>query len=426
MIDFGLLPPEVNSGRMYAGPGAAPMLSAATAWGELAAELGAAASGYGSVITEVSASRWVGPSSTSMVAAVMPYVGWLHAVAALAEQTAGQAMAAVAAYEAAHAMTVPPPVILANRVLLAALVATNFFGQNSAAIAATEAHYMQMWAQDATAMYVYSASSAAAAELKPFTSAPETTNANGTVDQTLQVTQSTATQAASTTQSVATQLSTSSTGTQMVHNLATAVSVGSNSSSGSELPWPFSLLPTPANNWLGLVPANYTTVFKQLLQQYFTVGMTNTAWSIAQQLTFGQGTTAGSGGAWYATPEFAHAGFGNGGIAASAGHAVRVGKLSVPHNWSAPAEERPEELEEFEEIEEIELLEEFPPGWPIASTQHAAAPLAQVSTTHAAATVGSNEVLGGVPTRFGGRPTAGFVHKYGWRYSVVARPPAGG
>ena len=38
-MDFGALPPEINSGRMYAGPGAGSMLAAAAAWDGLAAEL---------------------------------------------------------------------------------------------------------------------------------------------------------------------------------------------------------------------------------------------------------------------------------------------------------------------------------------------------------------------------------------------------
>ncbi|MCV7394002.1 PPE domain-containing protein, partial [Mycobacterium paraseoulense] len=40
MFDFGALPPEINSGRMYAGPGSGPMMVAAAAWDVLAAELG--------------------------------------------------------------------------------------------------------------------------------------------------------------------------------------------------------------------------------------------------------------------------------------------------------------------------------------------------------------------------------------------------
>jgi PPE-repeat protein len=88
-------------------------------------------------------------------------------------------MASAAAFEAARAATVPPPVIVANRAQLAALVASNFLGQNTPAILATEAHYLQMWAQDALAMVGYSTSSASAAALSPMTPAPQTTNPAG-------------------------------------------------------------------------------------------------------------------------------------------------------------------------------------------------------------------------------------------------------
>src|SRR6201996_5937534 len=148
-MDFAALPPEINSGRMYAGAGPGPMLAAAAAWDGLADDLTSAASSYQSVVDGLSGS-WRGPSSTSMAAAVAPYVAWMNATAAQAEETATQARAAVATYEAAFAATVPPPVIVANRTLLMALIATNILGQNTPAIAATEAHYMQMWAQDAT------------------------------------------------------------------------------------------------------------------------------------------------------------------------------------------------------------------------------------------------------------------------------------
>src|ERR1700747_549237 len=104
---------------MYAGPGSESMMVAATAWDELAAELGTAASSYNSVITELTSSPWVGPSSTAMMSAVVPYVSWLNTAAAQAEESASQARAAAGAFEAAFAMTVPPPVIVANRVLLA-------------------------------------------------------------------------------------------------------------------------------------------------------------------------------------------------------------------------------------------------------------------------------------------------------------------
>ena len=172
-MDFGALPPEINSAKMYFGPGSGPMLAASAAWDGLAAQLHSAAASYSSVISELEGS-WTGPSAASMAAAAAPYAAWMTGTATQAEQAATQATAAAGAYEAAFAMTVPPPVIAANRSLLAALVATNFLGQNTPAIAATEVHYGEMWAQDAAAMYGYAGSSASASTLTPFT--PPRTN----------------------------------------------------------------------------------------------------------------------------------------------------------------------------------------------------------------------------------------------------------
>jgi PPE-repeat protein len=182
-MDYAVLPPEVNSARIYTGPGSGPMLAAASAWEALAAELHSTATSYQSAIGELTAGPWLGPAATAMVAAVTPYVSWMTTAAEQAEQTATQAMMAAAAYEAAFAATVPPPVIAANRSLLATLVATNFFGQNTSAIAATEAQYGEMWAQDAGAMQTYATTAAAATRLEPFESAPSTTNSGGTSDQ---------------------------------------------------------------------------------------------------------------------------------------------------------------------------------------------------------------------------------------------------
>ncbi len=178
-MDFGSLPPEINSGRMYAGAGAAPLLAAAAAWDALANEPELTATGYASVVSELTGIEWTGPSSTIMASAAAPYAEWLQAGSAQAERTALQAKAAAAAFEVAFAATVPPPVIAANRATLAALVATNFFGQNTPAIMATEAHYAEMWAQDATAMYTYASASSSASVLTPFREPPLTTNAAG-------------------------------------------------------------------------------------------------------------------------------------------------------------------------------------------------------------------------------------------------------
>ncbi|OBB89653.1 PPE family protein [Mycobacterium sp. 852002-40037_SCH5390672] len=177
-FDFGALPPEINSIRMYTGAGAGPMMAAAAAFSSLADELSTTASGSQSAISNLTGEEWMGPSSVAMATAVEPYVLWMHTTAGQLQQAAAQAMASAAAYEAAFAMTVPPPLIAANRAQLAALVATNVLGQNTAAIAATEAQYGEMWAQDAAAMYGYAAASAAAARLSPLTS-PAPTNSPG-------------------------------------------------------------------------------------------------------------------------------------------------------------------------------------------------------------------------------------------------------
>src|ERR1700741_3484537 len=152
---------------MYTGAGSGPLVAAAAAWEGLASGWGSAATSCRAVAAELPGGSWLGPSSVSMAAAAAPYVGWVNATAAAAEQTASQLGAAVGAYEAAFAATVPPPLIAANRATLAVLVATNLLGQNTPAIAATEAHYAEMWAQDAAAMYGYAGSSASAAPVTP-------------------------------------------------------------------------------------------------------------------------------------------------------------------------------------------------------------------------------------------------------------------
>lgn len=108
-----------------------------------------------------------------MAVAAAPYAAWMGTTAVRAEQAAAQAKAAAAAFDAAYAMTVAPPLVVANRSQLATLVATNVLGQNTGAIAATEARYGQMWAQDAAAMYGYAASSAVATKVTPFNSPHE-------------------------------------------------------------------------------------------------------------------------------------------------------------------------------------------------------------------------------------------------------------
>lgn len=418
MLEFGALPPEINSGRMYAGPGSGPMMAAAAAWDEIAAEVGVAASGYNSVVTELISGPWVGPASISMVSAITPYISWLTAVAAQAEDAASQGRVAAAAFEAAFAMTVPPPVIAANRVLLANLIATNFLGQNTPAIAATEAQYMEMWAQDAGAMYGYAASSATASELAAFVPPPNTTAPDEATNQAAAVAKAVAEPAgntAQTTSQLASPQALSLSGTQAVQAPTTATNATQSGLLTSTLQNLLqSGLPTPTNNWLGLTPTIYDTILKRTTGlAYFSNGMASFLTSIAQQLTFGPGgSTAGAGGAWFPTPQFASLGLGNlggglghlSGVTAGAGQAARVGALSVPQHWATLT----------------------------SAVSPASVPDLEAASVQAAATGTAggpaNGLLRGMPAGALGRrgAAAGYVNKYGFRYSVLTRPPSAG
>ncbi|MGA3256822.1 MAG: PPE family protein, partial [Mycobacterium sp.] len=176
MTDLGALPPEIASALVYSGPGSTPLLTAASSWNALAAELNSAAIGYENVLTQLTSEEWLGPASASAAAAVEPYVGWVNTTAAQAEQAATQAQSAAAAFETALASVVPPQVVATNRADLAEALQTNVLGQNSSEIAALEAEYSQFWAQDSSALYSYAASSASASKLTTFSAAPEVAN----------------------------------------------------------------------------------------------------------------------------------------------------------------------------------------------------------------------------------------------------------
>jgi PPE-repeat protein len=220
-MSFMMFPPEVNSSLMYSGAGSGPLMAAASAWDELAADLEATAASYQSVLAQLTGATWLGPSSARMAAATAPYVDWLALTSGQAAQTSAQARFAAAAYEGAFASTVPPAVIAANRALLAALVATNFLGQNTPAIAATEAHYMEMWFQDGLTMDTYATISQQAVVLPQQTPAP-TASDGGTSANAAAAAQSTANSASSTGTNLATAL----------QNLFPSLSSNSTSSNG--------------------------------------------------------------------------------------------------------------------------------------------------------------------------------------------------
>ena len=328
---YAAFPPEINSGRIYSGPGSGPMLAAAAAWGGLADDLQSTAASYSSVISSLSSGPWLGPASLSMTAAVAPYLTWMQGTAAQAAETASQATAAASAYETAFASHVPPEEIAANRSQLALLVATNVVGQNTSAIAATEAQYGEMWAQDALAMDTYAASSAAASNLTPYTEPPQTTNTAGTAAQSAAVAQAATTQAGSSAQTAAT--AAASTGSPLLQWLANLSTDYTDTLNG--------LL----NSLFGPSGAStYTALFNAVKTPLsFTTGFNDmgllTNFPVSQFLKFTpapgyglipkEGLGGGLTGPWWGR------GWLTSSVSADMGNSgTLVGKLSVPPSWA--------------------------------------------------------------------------------------------
>jgi PPE-repeat protein len=168
-LNFAVLPPELNSVRMFTGAGLSPLLDAAAAWDGVAEELHGAAGSFSSVTSALTAQAWQGTASEAMMRAAGPYLAWLSTTAGQAEQTAAQARSAASVFEAARAAIVHPMTVAANRMRLVNLAAANLLGQNAPAIAAAEAEYEQMWAADVAVMSGYHiGASAAASQLAPF------------------------------------------------------------------------------------------------------------------------------------------------------------------------------------------------------------------------------------------------------------------
>jgi PPE-repeat protein len=336
-FDFGALPPEINSGRMYLGAGAGPLLAAASAWDGLAAELGSAASWYHSAILELTSGPWLGAASVSMAAAAFPYAQWMNTTAIQAEQTANQARSAAAAYDDAFTATVPPPVIAANRALLMALVATNIFGQNTPAIAATEAQYAEMWAQDAAAMYGYAGASAAATMLTPFTAPTQNTNPAGAGAQAAAISQSVSTPAASVQSTVSQLLGT-------VPNALQGLAAGGpgqglldllNSAPVQE----FEALMSASSGYQGLFGAGSFLASGVA----FLIAPVENPW--IQSALVLSAPAASAAGASYVSgvPEGAGStlagSVGGADVSAGLGRAATVGGLSVPQSWGGAAPE---------------------------------------------------------------------------------------
>jgi PPE-repeat protein len=411
VLDFGALPPEVNSSNMFSGPGPGSLMAAASAWNQLAAELNSAALGYDKVITTLSSDEWMGPASATMAQAAEPYVAWMTSTTAKAEQAAAQARAAAVAYETALAATVPVPLVAANRAELAQLVSNNVLGQNTAAIAANEAQYGEMWAQDATAMYGYAGQSAAATKVTPFTTAPQVASPSAQATQATATTAATAT-SAGTSQSTLSQL-VSSLPSQLQSLASPAATTSATTPSYSILTelWYLysgqSTLPTNLNEIVTGYNSYSALWYNTEGLPYFSVGMANFGTQIAKST----GALGGAGPA-EAAPAASVPGLGGLGgmlgggggpvsaspISAGLGNAASLGKLSVPASWAG------------------------------ATPAPSQAPISVEGLAPASPeTGGPGNLLGGMP--LAGGPGFGAGHagpRYGFKPTVMARPPFAG
>ena len=332
MVEYGILPPEINSARAYAGPQAAPLTAAAAAWQALSANLESNAVALNQALMALLAGGFQGPTSAMMATGGAENVRWLLQAATQAQATALAAEQAALAVEATHAGVVPPPVIEANRNLLEALVASNFMGVNSGAIAACVAQYQEMWSQDATVMYGFSADAAGiTGSLIPFMPPTPTVNPGGFASQAAAVAQAGG-QAAG----------------QAGQNAASAgqsvSSMGGESGSSfmamapqfmSAVPQALQGLAQPLMGGMGN-PMQGLSGFQSLMSPFMSmfsssgmggVGGAGAATSAAS-LT-GAGGLGGGGGGF--------GGAGAGALSAGLGRGGSLGGLSVPATWAAGA-----------------------------------------------------------------------------------------
>ncbi len=406
ILDFAMLPPEVNSARMYSGAGSGPMVAAASAWKGLAAELRSTAVSYGSLLTALTNEEWHGPASAAMAIAAAPYVEWLSDTAAQAEQTAAQVQSAVAAYEAAYAATVAPAEIAVNRTQLTLLVATNILGQNTPAIAATDAQYGQMWAQDAVAMYTYAGSSASATQLTAFTEPQQNTSPSAVTAQAAAVKQAQAIPAGTRQSTLAQLISSVPSTLQGLANPTASASLLSgifSPSSGSEA--------SGLSGLLNVISGSNGSAFGQLLNANIWNTIFSSGFYMPDNFIGTAAEFMGSGGqaAGQAASEAADGAasavagplggvgaIGNS-VSTGLGRSSIIGTLSVPPSWVVPA----------------------PLQSPLSSAL-GGTPMVAPAPAMAAGIPGVP--LGGSVNQAYGRA----VPQYGFRPTFVARPPAAG
>jgi PPE-repeat protein len=287
----------------------------------------------------------------------------------------------------------------------------------------TEALYVEMWAQDAAAMYGYAGASTFAAQVTPFVAPPQTASDDGQSNQAAAVAKAAAapaSQAATVVQSAVTSAPTTSTQTTAVTAATTGTSTATSGATAPTFTGPFAwleqLIYNTYNNYptgglgVGLTNANLNSIRQFTGQSYFGTGLANFGFGMGQQL-FNPGAIAHPPAAAALLPTPALGGLpplggapvppGVGQVSASVGQASTLGRLSVPAGWQGATPT---------EMEETRLVSASRPVAPQSNGMLNGVPMA------------GNAGLGAGAGRRGG----GYVVKYGFRHAVMTRPPAGG
>jgi PPE-repeat protein len=252
-------------------------------------------------------------------------------------------------------------------------------------------------------MYGYAGASAAASALLPFSPPPRTTNVAGMAAQHAAVTEAASTAAQTTASTTAPAVPQT---LQQLSSAATSTSSVDSSTLPSWLVGPNGLISTLFGAAGGSPTINNGT-WNALTYDVSQGGLGTTSSLLAVAAGLAPGAPAASpalggalpppgavGGAWGSL------GLGGGApVSASAGQADAIGRLSVPPSWAAASSA-------------------------LSPEATAAMPVNNIGAATGGAPSG---LLRGIPlTCTGGLGSGGFTHKYGFRYSVMPRPPAAG
>lgn len=164
-------PPEVITGRLMSGAGAAPMTAAS-------AEFTAAATAYEVSIDRLTAmlaylsASWQGPAAQAMQATVVRFIVVNRLLQAQIITSGARTAAQAAAFTEAYTTMAQMAEIVENRVTTAVLHATNFLGMNTIPIGIKEGQYLEMWMRDVAVQTNYLAQTVANTTFEPFAKLP--------------------------------------------------------------------------------------------------------------------------------------------------------------------------------------------------------------------------------------------------------------